>query len=132
MQYIVPGYLFISFYSFTTFSKQEFQNKIFSSIGISFVLKIFFDLLNGLLIRRLGTHFGTNGYFLGLFCFSLICAFLCAKYIDSGLFKFLISKLGITRSINKNIWADSINSGDYLEVYLENPDMRYFGLVRKI
>jgi len=130
--YVVPGYLFISFYSFTTFNKQEFKNKIISSIGFSFILKILFDLLNGFLVGLFGVHLGTSAYFLGFFACCLCVAYLCAKLTETTFFKSLISKLGIKRSINKNIWADTINPGDYLELYLENPDMRYFGQVDKV
>lgn len=132
LQYMVPGYLFITLYSFTTYSKHEFDNKIFSSIVISFILKVLFDFINKALVFFFGIKFGTNAYFIGLFAFCLLCAYLCARLSDSKWFKRLTSKLGVKRTINKNIWADAISPGDYLEIYIGDPEIRYYGLVQYI
>lgn len=88
-----------------------------------------FDFLNKILVRIFNTLCGTNMYFLGLFVFCIVCAYLCAWITDSEVFKNILIKLGITRTFNKNIWADVINSGDYLEVYLSDPERIYYGQV---
>ena len=50
-----------------------------------------------------------------------------ARISDSQSFKDFLSKICIKRTINKNIWADAIKPGDYLEVYFEEPKRIYYG-----
>ena len=130
MLYLIQGYLFVAVYNFMRFKHNELNNVFFKSIISSYILKLLFD---GLFVTTITTdnatikctrllHFPYESvvYVITLLVFAVLLAYILARITQSSRFNCILSKIGVARTTNPNIWADVIKPDCWLMVYLRS------------
>jgi len=131
--YIVPGFVFISLLLYQTNYKQEYQNKIITSVVLSLVFYIVFDALNNLIVMCIGVIIRWEyGFHFGLILSSILFSFFIGRLVRTHMFKKILCRIGINRTINKNIWVDTISSDCWVRAYLFEEKIVILGLVNFI
>lgn len=125
MIYMVQGYIFLSIYNFILFRTVELKHTFFKSVVISFVLKTIFDGM--LFILAINVEIYSILYFISIFIFSAIVAFIISIIVQSKWFSKLLLKIGIKRTMNQNIWDDIIRPNCWLMVYSNDGKRVHYG-----
>lgn len=132
LTYVVPGYLFLTVYRYILFKDENAEDKtsslLLNSIIVSFVLKTLYDAILSIFTSNL------NGslYLLGMVLAGIGAGFVAAKFIISDKAITARDKLGITRTVNCNIWDDVIEQNQWLRIWLPNSERSYYGQIAAI
>lgn len=129
LTYVVPGYLFLAVYRYMLFKDEDSADKtsslLLNSIIISFVLKTLYDaVISALPMNRNG-----NLYLILIILLGIVTGFIAAKFVVSNAAVWVFDKLGITRTVNSNIWDDVIEQGQWLRIWLPDSGRSYYGQI---
>lgn len=128
--YVAPGYIFLVITSSLTYQKLEIEHRIISSIIVSFVITTFLLSANVLLVKKLGVLItGPYAFHISEILFTVVLAYIYFRFVNSTLCKNIFTKLKICRTVNNSIWADAIETGDWIQVYFDEDNISYYGLV---
>ena len=126
LTYVVPGYLFLAVYRYMLFKDEDSADKtsslLLNSVIISFVLKTLYDLIAAWLQPKHETL-----YLIGVILLSILAGFGSAKLVVGKCAAGFFKKLGITRTVNSNIWDDIIEQGQWLRIWLPDSGRSYYG-----
>ena len=97
LTYVVPGYLFLAVYRYMLFKDEDSADKTSSLLLNSIIISFVLKTL-----------------------YDLIAAWLQPKHETLYL-------IGITRTVNSNIWDDIIEQGQWLRIWLPDSGRSYYG-----
>lgn len=126
LNYLVPGYIFITIYDFIMFKSYSFHtSKVFPSIICSYVIRILSKIIANILLPNMSdTLFFALTIILGVGSALLITFILNRKSVK----KFMIKTTN--RTINTNIWRDMLGDDSWYRLHLENEDYMIEGQIR--
>lgn len=118
LNYLVPGYIFITIYDFIMFKSYSFHtSKVFPSIICSYVIRILLKVIvNTFLPNMSDTLFFAITIIFGI-GFALLVTFILNR---KSVKKFMIKTAN--RTINTNIWRDIIQDNCWYRLHIENED----------
>lgn len=126
LTYVVPGYLFLAVYRYMLFKDEDSADKtsslLLNSVIISFVLKTLYDAVVSAIPRK-----NESLYLVGVILLGIVTGLGSAKLVVSKYAAGFFKKLGITRTVNSNIWDDIIEQGQWLRIWLPNSERSYYG-----
>lgn len=126
LTYAVPGYLFLAVYRYMLFKDEDSADKtsslLLNSVIISFVLKTLYDAVVSAIPRK-----NESLYLVGIILLGIVTGFGSAKLVVSKYATWVFEKLGITRTVNSNIWDDIIEQGQWLRIWLPDSGRSYYG-----
>lgn len=116
--YIVPGAIFLKMYAFICSKKgSDYQHFILGSIILSYIIVKLMELITKQPVL--------------IILATIILAYYFSLFYRSSLFEKLLDVARIHKTINDNIFDDIIdfNNGTYIQVYLPNERIVYYGAV---
>lgn len=118
MAYVVYGYVFLTAYYWITFKdNSDFNNFLIKSVATSYILKTVFDLV----ITKYKIVFSDNIIkTLILVTISAISGLAIGKITSHRYFNWLLHKIHIGRTTNKNIWDDVIKPYTWLRIFMKD------------
>lgn len=126
LTYAVPGYLFLAVYRYMLFKDEDSADKtsslLLNSVIISFVLKTLYDAAVSAIPWQ-----NESLYLVGIILLGIVTGFGSAKLVVSKYATWVFEKLGITRTVNSNIWDDIIEQGQWLRIWLPDSGRSYYG-----
>lgn len=126
LTYAVPGYLFLAVYRYMLFKDEDSADKtsslLLNSVIISFVLKTLYDAVVSAIPWK-----NESLYLVGIILLGIVTGFGSAKLSVGKYAARFLKKLGITRTVNSNIWDDIIEQGQWLRIWLPNSERSYYG-----
>ncbi len=130
ISYLVYGLIYLSVFNFIRIDKKE-KTKIYflSCIAISFVIKVVYDLITGMINKIPFIDIETNSILYHFLCitFTLAIAYISAKIsISKWVNKFLLC-IGINKTTNSNIWNDISEDYTWMYIHLKNDEKGYWG-----
>lgn len=125
LNYFVPGYIFISCYRWSSFSKKENDNALVcKSIVVSYIFILFWKMV------WKAKNF-SNFQILIICLVSFIIGILLGNFSKTDKSRILLNKLKISRTLCDNIWVESIRGNDYLRIFMED-ETSYIGLCERL
>lgn len=126
LTYVVPGYLFLAVYRYMLFKDEDSADKtsslLLNSVIISFVLKTPYDAVASAIPWK-----NESLYLVVIILLGIVTGFGSAKLVVSKYATWIFEKLGITRTVNSNIWDDIIEQGQWLRIWLPDSGRSYYG-----
>lgn len=127
--YVVPGFLFLSVHNFICAKqKEETNNLLIKSIVISY---IFINIMKFIeLVFKY--KFEDDLFSLITILLSILSSYYISRLYNSNVFDKILALLIINKSVHDDIWNDIIDvkHGMYMEVYLPNEKVSYYGQFR--
>lgn len=131
--YVVPGYLFLLIYQFMLFKDEDIASKtshhLLNSLIASFVIKSIFDFIINA-VSSLNRFVFQSYYLVLILIFSVCLGYLAARFSPSKAAWKLCNLLGIKRTVNENIWNDTIQDDMWVRVWLRSENISYYGQIK--
>lgn len=126
---IVYGYIFLSAYYWISFVKQNnYKNFIMKCVVINYILKNFYKIT---FFQFISNKYENRPIVVILLCvITLIIALILGKIVHTIWFNDTLEKIHLYRTTNENIWDDIIETGMFLQIYM-NDGTSYLGMYRK-